>query len=496
MGCYAALSWHLSLFIPLLMVFFPLVFIFQHPIRSLSRRLLLALVCCLCAFLYVKAIYPSHTLPSEGITGTAYIDIVSLTHTKTHIGKQWNYKGTILTFHADAQGTGLQSLHHIPYKLSIPDIPDIQRPLADKSYQIHAKLKESSPGTYTLAVKKNEPWHQVDGSWSFAEYRYQIKRAVGNYIKKEFKDSRSAAFLTGIATGDFDDRQMAFEFNRFGLQHIMAISGFHFAIIAAILSAMLRFIFPRKITNIVLILLLSSYFIFLGCGPSIMRAWAMILIVLFGFLLDKGGSGLNALGAALMLIVLYDPIMTLNIGFQFSFATTGAILLLHSCIESLIQQVFSKRPLSQMIQMGFAEQHVYFILTLFRQAIALGIAVNLIALPITLYYFHKFPLMSLAYNLFFPFMVSLSMLFLFIGTLLGVFFYPLGSLIHTINDRYTQFMLNFTYNLPPTLDFSIRVMDFSTFALIGCLSFTFFAGICIRHYQEQRRTEIKDLIFV
>lgn len=496
LGCYAALSWNLALLIPLALLFSPLVFQFQQQTGPLLGRLFLGLLCCLSAFLYVSTVCSFPSLPEEGISGMAYININSLTHIKTHIGKQWTYKGTILEFQPETQMNSLSSLKNLPYKLTIPDVPELKRPLADKSYQVHAKLKESSPGTYILTVKKNEPWHPLEGSWGLAEYRYQAKQAVGNYIDRHFKDPRSAAFLTGIATGDFDDRHMAFEFNRFGLQHIMAISGFHFAIIAAILSGILRFLLPRKITSLVLILLLSSYFIFLGCGPSIIRAWAMIVIVLFGFLLDKEGSALNALGAALILAILYDPLMALSIGFQFSFAITAAILLLHSCMDTLIQRIFSKRSLSQMIQMKFSEQHIYFILSLFRQAIALGIAVNLIALPVTLYYFHKFPLMSLAYNLFFPFMVSLSMLLLFIGMFMDLCFIPLSGMVHSVNAGYTQFMLNFTYNLPPSFDFIIRSMDFPIFVLVGCLSLIFFLGIWARHNQEQKITAIKDLTFI
>ena len=79
-----------------------------------------------------------------------------------------------------------------------------------------------------------------------------------------------------------EDRLMQFEFGRFGLQHIMAISGFHFAILAGFFSFGLHLMLNRRVANAFLIALLSTYFVFLGAGPSILRAWMTILITLGG----------------------------------------------------------------------------------------------------------------------------------------------------------------------------------------------------------------------
>ena len=179
-------------------------------------------------------------------------------------------------------------------------------------------------------------------------------------------------------------------------------------------------------------------------------------------------------------------------GFQFSFITTAAILLLYSASDLMMRKVFKKRPLSQMVEMNELNQHAYCFLAFFRQAFALTIAVNLIALPMMLYYFQKFPLLSLGYNVFFPFLVSIAMFLLILGILGSFAFPPLGEIIHALNDRYTQFVLNFTYNLPTTFDFTWRVQGISIQWIVCYLCFIFSMAIYIRHRSDQNRHSKED----
>lgn len=485
LGISTALYAHPLLALPTACLLLPLLFC-----RAQWLRALLACALMLSAFGYVQMTYQFPTLPAEGVTGSAEIEISSLSSVTTHFGKRWVYRGNIRSFDAgDIKG------RNIPFTLSLSQV-DIIRPPANKNYVVQGQLKELSTGYYALAVAKDANWYPVTDTWSFAELRFRAKQAVSAYIAKHIASQRAATFLAGIATGDFDDREMQFEFGRFGLQHIMAISGFHFAIIAAILSSILRFVISKRLANIILIFLLSSYFLFLGCGPSIMRAWVTILIALVGFLIEKRGSGLNALGAALLFVLLINPLLCQQIGFQFSFVTTAAILMLFPPLDCLLQEMLPKRRLSQMSEMNHVNQHAYLLLVFFRQAFALTIAVNVIALPMMLYYFHKFPALSLLYNLFYPFLVSISMLLLILGMMGSVVFPPLGDLIHTINQTYTQFVLNFTYNLPTTLDVVWRISGFPFEWLLCYLCVLFIGSIGLQSMLAKRHASLQELAFL
>ena len=283
--------------------------------------------------------------------------------------------------------------------------------------------------------------------------------------------------------------QLSNELSRFGLQHLMAISGLHFSILASLLGIGLCLIFSSRITSILTIILLSAYFIFLGNSPSVMRAWITLSIGLFGILTSKRSQALNSLGFAILVIVLYDPLSISEIGFQFSFIITASILIWFSPLDHLMQKIFMKRPLSQMVTYDWIDQHAYCILCFLRQALALTLAVNLAALPLTLYYFQKFPLMSLIYNLFFPFTVSLSMLLLLLAVMTAPIIPILSTLFHNINDQYTQFLLNLAFNLPGDFDFNLYTEPFPGEFVLYYLLILFTLGIY--QFSKDRRTMIE-----
>jgi competence protein ComEC len=118
----------------------------------------------------------------------------------------------------------------------------------------------------------------------------------------------------------------------------MAISGLHFSIIATFLGLILGLFVSRKIASVTMIILMSAYFIFLGTSPSVTRAWIAIMLALMSLLLGKRSSGLNALGIGILVVVLWDPLAMREVGFQFSFAVTAAILLWYAPCDVLLQK--------------------------------------------------------------------------------------------------------------------------------------------------------------
>lgn len=448
-----------------------------------SKKHCICVLAIACAFfIFSKAHITFPNISEDGLSGNAYVTISSVGVQSTHFGKRWRYKVTL---------DMADEVKNLPCSITFKQGNDILRPPANCAYMVEGVLKKSESDHYYFIPTKDKPWIPVNGTWSLAEMRFHAKQKVVQYIRNHIPDSRSATFLAGIATGDFDDRTMAFEFSRFGLQHIMAISGFHFAIIAGILNTVLRLFMNRKAATFLLILALSSYFLFLGSTPSIFRAWIAVLIALWGFWMERKGSGLNSLGIALLLILIFDPYAVKNIGFQLSFVTTAAILILFKKCDLLWQICFPVRPLSQMIQMNMFNQHGYCFLAYFRQAFALTTAVNAVAIPMMVFYFQQFPVMSLIYNLFFPFLVSISMLLLIVSCLFFII-PPISDLFHVLNSYYTGFVLNFTYHMPPSVDVVLKLSGFHENILISYLIVLFVLGVMI----EEKETENQFMAFI
>lgn len=424
----------------------------------LSSRKIVFLIILMCSgFFYVNALYTIPSLPPEGIKGTAYLHVDALSKRRSHFGTHWVYRATMEWFQ-DENGRTLAQ--RVPVVVSILDQPDLFRPEANSDYQVTGTLKTTKKGGYLLAPSKEAPWLQVHGTWSPAEWRYLSKSYVSSWIADHIASARAGSFLSGIATGDFDDRLLSFELARFGVQHIMAISGFHFGILAAILGLVLRALFGVRLATISLLGLMTAYFCFIGPSPSVARAWITIAIALLAQLWQSKGHALNSLGVALLIVLIANPLSINNLGFQFSFLATAAILLGYPAFNEGLHALWRKRPLANALQLSKRGQHGYYLLSLTRQSLALTLAVHLVAIPLTLYHFHKFPIMSLLYNLFFPFLVSISMLLLILAALLAII-PPAASLLNGLNTYFTDMTLNLTFHMPPSVDYAVRIFSCS-----------------------------------
>ena len=165
-----------------------------------------------------------------------------------------------------------------------------------------------------LKPKKDFPWIELKDSFSLVRFRFALKEAVRHHFHK--KKTKASSFFASMATGDSDDRLLAMEFRKLGLGHILAISGFHFALLAGMLGALFRLLLPHKVAYILLLIFLTTYFLYLGYSPSILRAYTMIALFILGRLLQRPIDVLNLLGAALLIELTLDPQTITQVSFQ------------------------------------------------------------------------------------------------------------------------------------------------------------------------------------
>jgi competence protein ComEC len=435
------------------------------------KRAGVAVVLVVAAFGYTQWIYPEPEFSRKEIAGQGifHIENLKLQPSPFH-HRSLQYRGKLLQF-TSKEGTArnLPCTLHLPYKK--------ERPLADRDYAIEGTLKLKGARHSALKVKKGTCWEAIGGTSSLAEWRYQAKEKLRNFLKKEIPDKKSAAFLTALATGEVDERGLSLEFCRLGLQHILAISGFHFALIAAFFNFFLRLVLKPKVAAALLFLLISGYFFFIGSAPSVERAWIAISMVLMGQIFSLRVSALNALGMGLIIEILLDPLLVTQIGFQLSFLATLAILTLYSPLNLLCAWILPKEPLETVTEMSPWDQHLYLLGAFFRNALSLNLAIHLATIPLLLFLFHKFPLLSLGYNLFFPLGATLSLLLLLTGGVFNFLIPPLGHLLHQLNSGFTAGLLQITAHPPALLNFILRVEPFSITLLLGFFTLLFLMGI-------------------
>jgi len=414
------------------------------------------------AYAYTLWIYPPQ-FPTEPTTpGKATFSIRSVKVGSTVFGKNHQYEGTLTTFTA-ADGAAYRNL---PCRIMVP--LKKARPPASCNYTVEGTLCHKNGRNYFF---KPTSWTPLPG-WNAAELRFQAKTSVSNYLKRHLKDPRVASFFSSLATGDLDERTLSLEFGKIGVNHLLAISGFHFALLAAFCGFFLRFFLAPKKAIVLLLVLLSAYFFFVGNAPSVQRAWIGIFIFLIGSFFDLRSNALNSLGCALCIEILLDPYSAMHLGFQLSFLATLAILLLYAPCEKLFSYLLPRRPLSLLAHMTTLHQTGHLLSSMLRKALSLNIAVHLVTLPVLLFVFLKFPWLSLLYNLFFPFWVGLSIFLL----LFSLIFPPL----HSLNNAFTSALLEFPSHAPALWQFYLRTKTLPYPCVIALLLVFFCLGILYR----------------
>ncbi len=353
-------------------------------------------------------------------------------------------------FHRDLQmqGTLFYEGCRLPCTIYLPSK---NRPTVDGDLLLTGLLTKRSSNDYVMKIEHFKP---IANSFSLAELRFQTKERLRRFLFSKLSKP-SATLLSSLATGEVEDRSLRYHFSRLGLQHILAISGFHFALLVSFFSALLSLFLPHRTRWLALLALTSLYFIFIGSSPAVQRAWITASLFLLAKLLSRQTSGINLLGASLLIELILNPLIASNLGFQLSFGCSLGILLLFSPIDRLLRPMFPARTLRQASFLSIPSQLIYFAGSSLRSAIAITLAVNAAILPLLLHHFGKFPYLSLLYNLFFPALISISMFLLIASLLLHLIWPSLAEIVFYTLDMWTKTLLDLTMHPPLILDYSL-----------------------------------------
>lgn len=116
------------------------------------------------------------------------------------------------------------------------------------------------------------------------------------------------------------------DFRKTGLTHILAISGYNMVILITFISTIFS-IFPRRIWIALSIISIFLFTLLVGAGASVVRAAIMGSLGLVAQIFGRKSIGLRSLFIAGYFMLLADPFVLFDIGFQLSFGATAGILL-------------------------------------------------------------------------------------------------------------------------------------------------------------------------
>ncbi len=280
----------------------------------------------------------------------------------------------------------------------------------------------------TLAVLRPPPRAVIPGGYNFAQSAYYQKIGAVGYTVSAVEIVKRPEYMTftqaisklrqtvavkirlilqgvegHIATallvgdrGGIPDKVLG-SIRNSGLAHLLAISGMHLALVAAIFFFSTRLLlaaFPRvalyynikKIAAASAILGSFSYLLISGSSISATRAFIMTTTILVAILIDRAGRPLRSVALAAFIILLFQPESLLTPSFQMSFA---AVIALISAFD------FAKYRMRDFAQYTMFQKFYVYVLSLILSSFIAGLATA----PFAIYHFNHYSSYGILANL-------------------------------------------------------------------------------------------------
>lgn len=158
---------------------------------------------------------------------------------------------------------------------------------------------------------------------------FQFRLRAITAIERSFGAALSGT-LKAMLFGNryFMDRQTTELLREGSTFHVISISGMHMAIIAWLIIGGGSALRTRRLGRIVLCLAtIWLYALMVGLAPPITRASVMITIGLVGPALFRSAASINSVALAAFVMLVHNPALVGDAGFQFSFVAVGAIVI-------------------------------------------------------------------------------------------------------------------------------------------------------------------------
>lgn len=169
---------------------------------------------------------------------------------------------------------------------------------------------------------------------------HRLRQIVQRKLQTLLPDHPHTALLVALAVGErsaMSDEHWEV-LTRTGTNHLLAISGLHIGLVAGLAFFLVRWLWSRsaglclrwpapKAGAVAAILAALFYALLAGLSIPTQRALVMVVLVMGAMVLQRRFRPSQMLAAALLLILLIDPLAVLSPGFWLSFGAVAVILL-------------------------------------------------------------------------------------------------------------------------------------------------------------------------
>ncbi len=318
-------------------------------------------------------------------------------------------------------------------------------------------------GIYHQVYLKSETWKRYPAAESVglkqiaARVRGKMLANLKKYGLEGSEYAVASAILLGYSSAlDAETRQI---YQGSGAMHVLCVSGLHVGIIYMFLGILLAPLLGLKrgkqLRSIISLIAIWCYAVLTGLSPSVIRAATMFSFLSIGQMAGRRTAIYNTLAASAFFILLFNPYLLFEIGFQLSYLAVLGIV----SIQPGLYQV-----------LGFKNYLMDKVWSLITVSLAAQVATG----PLATYYFHQFPTYFLVTNLW-VIPISFGVMFLGVIFFLTSWIPPLAGIIGWLLAWGLRIMnrgVHFIENLPGSVIEGLYPGDFFTVGIYIFLVFT------------------------
>lgn len=220
-------------------------------------------------------------------------------------------------------------------------------------------------------------------------------------------DDASKGLVSTMLLGEDSmlDPQVSAAYASVGVSHVLCVSGMHVGIVYWIVDSLLFFLRRRSLRLLKMLLVVAVIWLYAcmaALTPSVVRSAVMFTFVAFGRVFRQQTPVYNSLLTSALLMLLVNPPLLFEVGFQLSYLAVWGIVWLQPMLVGLF-------PLRRRLPA--------YIWKLW----SVSIAAQFFTFPLSVYYFHQFPVYFLLSNIVVvtlaPFVIGGALVFLAVSAL-------------------------------------------------------------------------------
>ncbi len=344
-------------------------------------------------------------------------------------------------------------------------------------------------------------WDKKGSTFNFLRYPTLIRNKALEVLKENVLIKSHFPIVSALVLGYKDElsNHTKHSFSSTGAMHVLAVSGLHVGIIYFILKSIITlFTFNQRnrvFRNILVLIGIWVYALITGMSPSVLRACTMLSFLIIAEVFNRNTNVYNVLSASAILLLIINPYLIMQVGFQLSYLAVLGILY----IQPKMEKIWAPK---------------YWLIKKIWTITTVSIAAQISTFPLGLLYFHQFPNYFLISNLV---VIPAAFLILSLGILIIVLSFSkiiVGFISYLLQHVLNSLLLVIRHieSIPGSLTEGLSISIFETmliylfiasilislkfkkYIFYGISTFIFFSLLFINGIEDYRLKGLKRII--